>query len=109
MKSLLVVLSLFALHPAHAASPKAQVIELQVTEDGFVPAEVNAKPGVPVTLKVTRKTDATCATSISIPAKKIKKDLPLDKTVTVALGKLEKGEIRFACSMDMISGKILVK
>jgi plastocyanin domain-containing protein len=61
-------------------------------------------------LSITRKTDTTCAKQIQVPTKKVNVDLPLNKTVTIALGKLEKGEIRFGCGMNMMeSGKILVK
>lgn len=52
------------------AEATKQVIELSVTEKGFEPSTVNVKPQVPVTLKITRKTDSTCATKIQIPAKK---------------------------------------
>lgn len=91
---------------AHA---KDQVVDLQVTEKGFEPNSVDVKPGVPVVLSVTRKTDSTCATQIKIQSKNITKDLPLNKSVTIALGKLEKGEIRFGCGMDMVTGNIVVK
>lgn len=104
------VMILVGINAAHAASVKAehQDIVLQVTEKGFEPNQIDVKPGTDVTLKVTRKTDSTCATAISIPSKKLKKELPLNKTVSVALGKLEKGEVRFACGMDMVSGQIIV-
>lgn len=109
MKSFIVAM-LFALNFQPAlAQVKDQVVELQVTEKGFEPGSVDVKPGVPVVLKVTRKTDSTCATQIKIQSKKIKKDLPLNKPVTITLGKLDKGEIRFGCGMDMITGNIFVK
>lgn len=108
MKSLIAgVLIVLSAQPAFASS-NDQVVELQVTENGFEPSRVDVKPGSPVVLKITRKTDSTCATKIKIKSKNVSKDLPLNKTVTVALGKLDKGEIRFACGMDMISGLILV-
>ena len=88
---------------------KKEVVEVFVTENGFEPSEINVKPGQNVILKVTRKTDETCATNINVASKKIKKDLPLNKTVTVDLGKVEKGEVKFACSMNMIKGKIIAK
>jgi plastocyanin domain-containing protein len=94
------LLSGFAM--AKPATP--QTVDLAVTENGFEPASVNVKANTRVTLKITRKTDSTCATQIQIPAKNIKTDLPLNKTVTVELGKLEKGEIRFGCGMDMMAG-----
>lgn len=106
----LITAILFALNAQPVfAQGKDQVIELQVTEKGFEPNRVDVKPGAPVVLKITRKTDSTCATQIKIQSKNIQQELPLNKTVSVALGKLNKGEIRFGCSMDMITGLILVK
>ena len=85
-------------------------IPLEVTEKGFVPSSIKIKPGTDVTLEVTRKTDATCSTEILVPSKKINKKLPLNETVIVSLGKLEKGEIQFGCGMNMMEGgKILVR
>src|SRR5512138_2362694 len=49
--------------PVHAAA-KEQVVNLEVTKEGFVPAEVKVKAGQPVKLVVTRKTEVTCATEI---------------------------------------------
>lgn len=112
MKSVIVTLALcFGAQPIMAmpANAKNQVIDLQVTEKGFEPSTVDVKPGIPVVLKITRKTDATCATQVKIPTLKIKKDLPLNKAVSIEVGKLEKGEIRFACGMDMITGVIHVR
>lgn len=112
MKLALVALALFLGTQPLVAAPsnaKNQVVELQVTEKGFEPSTVDVNPGIPVVLKITRKTDATCATTIKIPTKKIKQDLPLNKTVSIEVGKLGKGEIRFACGMDMITGIIHVR
>lgn len=109
MKSIIIAM-LFALNFQPAlAQVKDQVVELQVTEKGFEPSSVVVKPGVPVVLKVTRKTDSTCATQLKIKSKNLKENLPLNKPVTIALGKLDKGEIRFGCGMDMITGNIIVR
>jgi plastocyanin domain-containing protein len=112
MKQALAILFLvfgFSFANAGQSQGKHQYVELQVTEKGFEPSQIDVKPDTAITLKVTRKTDNTCATAISIPSKKIKKDLPLNKIVSIDLGKLEKGEIRFACGMDMVSGQIIVR
>lgn len=111
MKFIIILFVVVAsLQSAQAISTdKSRVVELQVTEKGFEPNGMDVSPGTSVTLKVTRKTDATCATQIKIPARKLKKDLPLNQTISIELGKLDKGEIRFACGMDMVSGHILVK
>lgn len=63
-----------------------------------------------VNLKVTRKTDSTCATAIQIPEKKIKEGLPLNTTVVLELGHLKKGDLKFGCGMNMMDGgKITVQ
>lgn len=86
-----------------------QTAILSVTEKGFEPSSIDVKPGVHLVLKITRKTDSTCATQVQIPSQKIKKDLPLNKEVSIEIGKLEKGEIRFACGMNMLEGKIIAR
>lgn len=92
----------------HENSP-SQIVEISVTENGFEPSQVDVKAGTPVILKVTRKTDATCATDLQVLSKKTKKDLPLNKTVTFDLGKLEKGDLAYSCGMNMLKGHLQVK
>lgn len=83
-----------------------EVINIQVTENGFEPSNIKVKAGSHVILQVTRSSDATCATQIQIKDKKIKKDLPLNKQVKVDLGNMKKGDVKFACGMNMFSGQI---
>ena len=84
-------------------------VELAVTERGFEPAEVQAKKGVPLTLVVTRKTDVTCAKEIVIADQNIRKTLPLNEAVEMTFTPGDSGEIRYACGMDMITGRIVVR
>lgn len=108
--STLLILSLFSVL-ANANPPVDTVtVNLSVTEKGFEPSKIDVSPEKSVKLNITRKTNDTCSTSIQIPSLKIKKDLPLNETVSVELGKLTKGEIRFGCGMNMMdSGMIYVK
>jgi plastocyanin domain-containing protein len=104
----------------HAAAPASQAIaegtvkdgvrtvEMQVTEDGYVPAKIKANKGEKLRLVVTRKTDKTCAKEIVIREAGINTSLPLDKPVTVEVTPKKSGELRYACGMDMISGVIFV-
>jgi plastocyanin domain-containing protein len=86
-----------------------QVVEITVTDHGFEPKSVDVKPGTNVTLEVTRRSEQTCATKIQVPSKKVMQDLPLNQKVTIALGVLKKGEIRYGCSENMMeSAKIVV-
>lgn len=83
-------------------------VTLYVTKDGFVPANVHVPAGKPVTLKVTRKTEGTCATELVMPAHGIDQPLPLDQAVTMSFTPEESGVLTYACGMDMIKGTITV-
>ncbi|HVI74599.1 MAG TPA: cupredoxin domain-containing protein [Anaeromyxobacteraceae bacterium] len=90
------------------AAKKAKTVEITVTSDGFVPAEVAVKHGQPVKLVVTRKVERTCATEIVMKDFGVNQPLPLNKAVTVTVTPKEAGEYRFACGMDMIAGVLKV-
>jgi plastocyanin domain-containing protein len=82
-------------------------VAVSVTDKGFEPSRIEVKKGDSVTLVVTRKTDQTCATGIVVADRGITKDLPLNEPVRIAIGKVEGGEIGFACPMDMIKGAVV--
>ena len=84
-------------------------IAIEVTEQGFVPADVIVTAGKPVTLVVTRKTDRTCAKELVIEDRGIHQELPLGQAVEVKFTPDSAGVIRYACGMDMISGRVIVK
>ena len=94
--------------PVHAAT-KEQVVNLEVTKEGFVPAQVKVKAGQPVKLVVTRKTEITCATEIVMKDFGVNEPLPLNKTVVVTVKPEKAGSYRFACGMDMIAGALVVE
>jgi hypothetical protein len=85
-----------------------RTVEMQVTEDGFVPSKVKAKKGEKLRLVVTRKTDRTCAKEIVVKDHGIEKELPLDKPVTVEFTPAKSGEIRYACGMGHITGIVFI-
>ncbi len=91
------------------AKSQEQVFTIEVTKEGFVPAEIKAKVGKPVKLVVTRKVQATCANEIVIKDFGINKPLPLNQPVEVTFTPCKPGKIRYACGMDMIAGVILVE
>jgi plastocyanin domain-containing protein len=85
-----------------------RTVEMQVTEDGFVPSKIKANKGEKLRLVITRKTNRTCATEIVIKEAGVNTKLPLDKTVTVEVTPKKSGELKYACGMDMITGVIFV-
>ncbi|MEO5616736.1 MAG: cupredoxin domain-containing protein [Candidatus Eisenbacteria bacterium] len=89
------------------ANPAEVVIE--VTDAGFVPAVANVPKGQAVTLVVTRKTAATCATEMVFAGTGEKHDLPLNQTVRIELPADRAETLDYACAMDMIKGKVVSK
>jgi plastocyanin domain-containing protein len=85
-----------------------KIVDVEITKKGFEPNSIKVKAGEKVTLKLTRKTDATCAKIVTVPSQKIKKSLPLNESVLVELGKLSKGEIKFGCSMGMMLSAVII-
>lgn len=73
-----------------------------------MPSEIRAKAGQPITLVVTRKTDLTCAKQIVFADLGVQKDLPLNQAVEVTVTPT-KGDIRFACDMDLVAGKLVAQ
>jgi plastocyanin domain-containing protein len=84
-------------------------VTIRVTQKGFEPAEVKVAQGRPVTLVVTRTTDRTCAKEFVMAGQNIRRDLPLNKPVEITFTPDKTGELRYACGMDMIAGKIVVQ
>ena len=92
-----------------ASAAPARTVELAVTSEGFVPAEITVNHGQPVQLVVTRKVERTCATEIVMKDFGVNEPLPLGKAVTVTVSPKKPGAYRFACGMDMVAGVLNVK
>ena len=92
---------------AAKATATARTVEVKVTNE-FTPAEIHVKKGEKVNLVFTRTTDRTCATSVHFKDLGVNQDLPLNKPVTVAVKPDKAGKYRYACSMDMIAGTLVV-
>ena len=86
-----------------------QRIEMAVTSDGFVSAATPLKVGQPVTLVVTRKVEATCATDLVIKDYGISTPLPNGTPVEVTFTPTKPGKIHYACPMDMVGGDLVVQ
>ncbi len=83
--------------------------QITADESGFHPDRVAVPANTRVTLVVTRTTDKTCATEVVIPSLHVNKKLPLNMAVEVTIPPSKKGEIGFACGMDMWKGVIAVE
>lgn len=86
-----------------------QTVQVSVTDAGFVPAEVKVRNGIPVVMLVTRTTDQTCAKEIVIPDQHIRKALPLNRPVAISFTPEKRGDFKYACGMEMVSGTLRVQ
>jgi plastocyanin domain-containing protein len=115
IRSSLICLALAFGSSAVADAPSAKNasrIEIAVTKSGFDPGEIKVPAKKAVTVVFTRKTDQTCTKSVVLTlddGKKIERELPLDKPVELAVTFPKAGQLKYACSMDMTKGIIVVQ
>lgn len=88
------------------SSASAGRYEMTVDGGGFHPNQLALAVGVPATIVVTRTTDQTCAKEMVIPSLNLRKALPLNQPVEFAVTPAAKGQINFACGMNMMTGVI---
>lgn len=95
--------------PAPTAKPREQTARIVLNEQSYQPASVNLRAGIPARLTFVRQVEATCGTEIVLADYGIKKDLPLREPVTVEFTPVKTGEFSFACGMNMLKGKLVVR
>lgn len=106
------VVALFTALSAVACSSEAQPplsnkVVMTVTDKGFEPQNLRVRKGEPVTLIITRKAEATCATEIVIDEHNIKTTLPLNTTVTVTFTPTKSGQLKYGCAMNKMIGGVI--
>lgn len=80
-----------------------------IVQGGYSPDTISIPQGKTTKISFTRKDPSSCLEEVVLGEFKIKKYLPLHKTVTVEVTPQEKGEYGFVCGMNMVHGKIIVR
>ena len=93
--------------PAPHAPPGSVLVNVGMT--GFDPESIDAKVGQPLKLAFFRPNDANCAREVVFPALGIRKELPPGQTVVVDITPTKSGPLDFACGMNMLKGKLIVR
>jgi Cupredoxin-like domain len=86
-----------------------QKARITVNGEGYQPASITLRRGVPAQLTFVRTTQESCGREIVIPAYGINQPLPLNTPVTVTLTPKRSGRFKFTCGMDMFHGLLIVK
>lgn len=79
-----------------------------VVDKGYEPSEVHFKQGKEAELTFKVKTDNTCLQKVVIKDLGLEKDLFNNPDKTIQIPTDKRGEILFACGMDMFHGKIVI-
>lgn len=87
----------------------AQTAKVVVNEQGFEPAKVSLRAGMPARITFVRTTEKTCGTEVVFPSLNIKRALPLNQSVQIEFTPSTTGEIAFACGMNMLKGVMVVE
>ena len=83
-------------------------IDVMASMNGYNPERIAGKPGEKLTLVFTRTVEGECLSQLKTPEGKLV-DLPMNKPVEVAVTVPDKGELTFACGMDMFKGTIVAQ
>ena len=108
-----IIISVFAVVflaiSAQAQSKKIQRAYVEINEQGYSRASIKLKRGIPARIVFLRKTDATCAKEVVIPAYGINRNLPLNEAIAVSFTPNKAGSFTFTCGMNMMRGKLIVQ
>lgn len=109
--SVSLLLALLGCKPAPPAAPvPPRVIAMAVTTQGFEPDEIRVAKGERLIFQVTRRTDDTCATELTIDGTDLEVKLPLNETVEIPYTAPTSGKISYGCAMQkMIGGVLLIE
>lgn len=90
-------------------SPAPMSLSVTVDAVGYHPSSVSAPAGQPVRLTITRTSDEGCGQQVVFPSLNIRRDLPLNRAVSVDFSMPASGSVAFTCGMDMLRGSVVVQ
>lgn len=80
-----------------------------LVKGGYSPNKILIQKGKTTSLNFIRRDSSSCLEEIVIPDFKVRKYLPMDKTISIPITPQKKGEYNFTCGMGMFHGKIIVE
>ena len=86
-----------------------QGVRITVGDQGYEPSRVTVRAGEPIHLTFVRTSDNTCGTAVVFPSLNLRRELPLNQPVEIALTPQNTGELQFVCGVDMLRGTVVVE
>ncbi len=97
----------FLMRPENVVAVTSDSIDITVN-GGYTPEVISIPKGKTTKLNFFRKDPSSCLEEVILSDFKVRKSLPLNKTVTIAITPQKTGEFIFSCGMNMFHGKIRV-
>jgi RND family efflux transporter MFP subunit len=94
---------------AQKTEPATQAVSVTLTEKGYQPDSIRLRSNVLARLTFTRKVEQGCGTEVVFPDYGIRRELPFNTPVVIEFTPGKAGEFKFACGMDMLHGKLIVR
>ncbi|MDD9964699.1 MAG: cupredoxin domain-containing protein [Myxococcales bacterium] len=88
-----------------ATTPR--VVHVVVGDSGYNPSQVKVLADEPIELIFRRTSDSACGKELVFPERKIVKQLPLNRDVSVQLMAKAEETIHFTCGMGMLKGSVV--
>lgn len=84
--------------------------EVDITvSGGYSPEVISVPVGKTTRINFTRTDPTECLSEVVLSDFKIRKELPLNKKITIEIAPQKKGDYEYSCGMGMYHGKIVVR
>ncbi len=80
-----------------------------IVNGGYSPEVISIPKNKTTKINFIRTDPTDCLSEVVLGDFKIRKELPLNQTVTIEITPTKSGEYGYSCSMNMYHGKIIVK
>lgn len=93
------------------STPKGQiqVVEVALTDRGYMPPKVVLTKGIPVEVTVKNEEARGCIQAFVIPDLEVRENIPLGGSIKISFTPQKAGKIGFTCSMGMYYGEFIVQ
>lgn len=86
-----------------------QTLTVTIADGRYTPSVISVKKGKPVALTFKGGKNMGCGSTVEFKSLKQKQSVKEGTTIVFKFTPKVAGDIKFACSMDMIQGKVVVK
>ncbi len=80
-----------------------------LVKGGYTPSKIIIPQNKTTTINFTREDSNSCLEEVVLSDFKIRKYLPINKTVSIQINPSKKGDFNFSCGMGMFHGNLIVE